>query len=196
MSRSKSSNVARHESPYIKARKNKEPSLLEQLLCFGDDLMDTIDESLGLSSYEDSVTSSLAEEDSTNDGKDTVLARYEKSIRSKEKMNDEETEASEVTSLVEEESRNDDNDEVSPRRKRSKKKMMKKNEARVDPEGNYLHQNLRNTYKKQQTKNERYGASTNKVKNEDHFRFALDEHDVVMEMMMKQNAIAADLYKM
>eukprot|EP00986_Skeletonema_menzelii_P012223 scaffold6638_cov120-Skeletonema_menzelii.AAC.4 len=195
MSRSKSSNVARHESPYINARKNKEPSLLDQLLCFGDDLMDTIDESLGLSSYEDSVTSSSGE-DSTNDGKDTVLERYEKSIRSKEKMNDEETEASEVTSLVEEESRNDDTDEVSPRRKRSKKKMTKKNEARVDPEGNYLHQNLRNTYKKQQTKNERYGASTNKVKNEDHFRFALDEHDVVMEMMMKQNAIAADLYKM
>eukprot|EP00986_Skeletonema_menzelii_P014940 scaffold10631_cov88-Skeletonema_menzelii.AAC.1 len=150
--------------------------------------MDTIDESLGLSSYEDSVTSSLVEEDSTNDGKDTVLARYEKSIRSKENMNDEETEASEVTSLVEEES-SDDNDEVSPRRKRSKKKLMKKNEAGVDPEGNYLHQNLRNTYKKQQTKNKRYGASTNKVKNEDHVRFALDEHDVVMEMMMKQNAM-------
>mmetsp|Transcript_18845 Transcript_18845/g.30951 ORF Transcript_18845/g.30951 Transcript_18845/m.30951 type:complete len:234 (+) Transcript_18845:195-896(+) len=86
MSRSKSSNVARHESPYINAREN-EPSLLDHVSSLGEDLMDMIDHSFGLYSYEETVTSSLGE-DSRNDGIDEALARYEKSIRPKEKTNE------------------------------------------------------------------------------------------------------------
>lgn len=156
MPRSKSRYDARHESPYTNEKKSKEPSLLDQIFCFGDDLIDMIDDSLGLSN-EETMTSSLREEDST------VLSTLEQSIKSNE--NENETELSAATSLGEEED--------------------SRNDRWAEPEDNYLQRNLRNKYKKQQKKNKKNGLSINDV-NDGHVRFALDEHDVVMEMMMKE----------
>lgn len=152
---------ARHQSPYINEKKNKEPSFLDQLFCFGDDLIDMIDDSLGLSN-EETATSSLREEDST------VLSTLEQSIKSYE--NEHETELSAATSLGEEED--------------------SRNDRWAEPEDNYLQRDLRNKYKKQQKKNKKKGISINNVENDSHVRFALDEHDVVMEMMMKESVIA------
>lgn len=66
---------------------------------------------------------------------------------------DEETEASSSmnTYEVEEDSRNDDvSDEATLRYEMSKKSKQEKIERRVDPDDNYLQQNLRNIYKKKQ----------------------------------------------
>lgn len=97
--------------------KDKDPSLLDQVLSFGGGLGDTIAHSLGFS------------------------------------YSEEETEASSLMTFekVKEDSRNDDfNDEVSLRYEMWKKSKEKENETRVDPEDDYLQQNLRNIYKKKQ----------------------------------------------
>ena len=64
---------------------------------------------------------------------------------------EEQPEASGLASFEEEDSRNDDIDEVSLRYEKPTRPMKMK-ETRVDPEGDCLQQNLRNIYKKQQTK--------------------------------------------
>uniref|UniRef100_A0A7S1CRR9 Uncharacterized protein n=1 Tax=Skeletonema marinoi TaxID=267567 RepID=A0A7S1CRR9_9STRA len=63
---------------------------------------------------------------------------------------DEETDASTLSIISD--SRNDVSDEVSLRYESKRSNKSKKNENRVDPEGDYLQQNLRNIYKSQQTK--------------------------------------------
>ncbi|KAL7491404.1 hypothetical protein ACHAWT_000809 [Skeletonema menzelii] len=121
--RTRSRYDASNERPYYLQEVNKEPSFLDHVLCFGEGLRDTIDRSLGLYRYE------------------------------------EETDASGLTSFGEEEdSRNDDTDEVSLRYEKPTRPMKMK-EARVDPEGGYLQQNLRNIYERQQTKNKGNSAS-------------------------------------
>lgn len=69
-------------------------------------------------------------------------------------ISEEETEASSSvnTNEVEEDSRNDDSvsDEATLRYEMSKKSKAEKIETRVDPDDNYLQQNLRNIYKKKQ----------------------------------------------
>ena len=129
----------RHDSPHINEKEGKEPSLLDQLLPFGDDLsylVNTIDQ-LVLASYEETVVSDLGEEDSRiDDGIDTVLAEYEKLIRLKKKKNETRVDysvASEVTSVREDEYSIDG---VSRRLERP----VKQNDARAKPEDDYLHQ--------------------------------------------------------
>ena len=132
MPRSKSSYDVKYESPHINEKESKEPSLLGHLI-------DTIDQ-LVLDSYAESVTSSVGEEDSRiDDGIDTVLEKYEKLIRPKEKKNETRVDYSvggDESAAREDESRNDVIDGVSRRLKRPKKQ----NDARAKPEDDYLHQ--------------------------------------------------------
>ena len=133
MPRSKSRYDARHESPYTNEKKSKEPSLLDQIFCFGDDLIDMIDQ-LVLDSYAETVTSSVGEEDSRiDDGIDTVLEKYEKFIRPKEKKDETRVDYSVGG---DESAAREDIDGVSPRLKRP----VKQNHARAKPEDDYLHQ--------------------------------------------------------
>ena len=155
-----------NDSPHINEKEGKEPSLLDQLLPFGDDLIGKIDQ-LVLASYAEAVTSDLREEESTtDDGIDTVLAEFEKLIRLKEKKNetrDDESVASDKYSVspilkrLLKEKKNDtrvdysvgddesvasDKYSVSPILKR----LLKENNARarVKPEDDYLHLIRRN----------------------------------------------------
>ena len=137
-----------NDSPHINEKEGKEPSLLDQLLPFGDDLIGKIDQ-LVLASYAEAVTSDLREEESTtDDGIDTVLAEFEKLIRLKEKKKetrDDESVASDKYSvspilkrLLKEKKKETRDDEsvasdkysVSPILKRLLKE--KKNDTRVD----------------------------------------------------------------
>lgn len=137
MSRSKSSNDPRHdESPYIDGKRNKEPSLLDQLTHM-------IDHSLGLYSNEESVTSSSLGEDSRNDGIDEALAKYEKSIRPMEKTN---------------ETRVDPEADVKPKEKTIKK--------RINPEDDEEQLKLRMIYEKQQQEKKKKKQNGSSIKDE------------------------------
>lgn len=126
MPRSKASYDVKHESPHINEKESKEPSLLGHLI-------DTIDQ-LVLDSYAETVTSSVGEEDSRiDDGIDTVLEKYEKFIRPKEKKNETRVDYSVGG---DESAAREDIDGVSPRLKRP----VKQNHARAKPEDDYLHQ--------------------------------------------------------